>query len=554
VGCNEGASPARGAQGDPSEENPLRSYTARKIVQILAILVCLAGGIVSHQLTLKHLPASSGTKTWVDRVCTAFETSSCDEVIKSRWSELHLNIGKVHLGMSTAQAGVVFFALMLCWFVFIGPVTARRWALHFVGTLVATVGLGFAVFFDVVMFLTLPKWCPLCATTHVASLLVFLFMLLLWPRRTAARSVPVIPALGAAGSSLFDESGKAAGSPPQAAQAVPYATMRGALGARSLEDARPRWTAVLTVAAVAFLIVFVQHLFVLTLSANQRVKAGETWAKYWESRFKEYDNYWQHTFTSWLIMPRVTFELEGVPVRGPANAPHTMVIFGDFQCPACALFETQLNEWIVPTANKDYGGLKVVFKHWPISPGCNKYTAVDRHPKACVAARAAEAARLVGGDDAFWKMHDLLFASRDALKDADEKWYVQKGQEFGLNADAFREAMNSKEAADRIAADVLEGETLGMKIIEDPQKATGGKETDPAVAKVDSTPAIYVDGKKVRSTHHKQMWKMILGSGRVPPRPAVNPSPGPGIGPLRPPEAPAQGVGPLRPPETGQTR
>lgn len=522
----------------------MKSNTARKIVQVVAILICCVGAMASHFLVLNHAPGSVQKKTWIDTVCTAFATSSCDEVLKSEWSELPLPIGKPRLQIPTASAGSFYFVFMLGWFFFIGPLAARRWLLHFLGTLVATVGLGFAVFLDVVMFVYLPKWCPLCLTSHVASLLVFVCMLLLWPRRAVDRNAPVIPALAAAGpasSSLFNS--------------VDEAGTRRAVGeVRTSDDAWPRWTTVVAVPAIAFLVALAQFYFIVAVAADQRGKTGEGFAKYWEARFREYDNYWQHTFTSWLIMPRVVFNLEGVPLRGPANAPHTMVIFGDFQCPACAQFETQLNEWIVPTANKNYGGLKVVFKHWPISPACNKYTTVDQHPQACIAGRAVEAARLVGGEDAFWKMHDLLFASRKAIKDADEKWYVQKGQELGLNPDAFRQAMNSQEAADRIAADVLEGETLGMKIVEDPQKATGGKETDPAVVKVDSTPAIYVDGKKVRSTHHKKMWTMILGSGRASPQSAGGSSAAPVPGPLRPPEVPSRGAGPLRPPETSPGR
>lgn len=510
----------------------------------MALVICFIGAAVSHFLVLKHAPGPVQKKTWVDTVCTAFETSSCEEVLKSKWSELPIPIGKAQLRIPTASAGSFYFVFMLGWFFFVGPLTTSRWWVHFIGTLIATVGLGFAIFLDVAMFTTLSRWCPLCVTTHVASLLVFVCMLLLWPRRPVGRNVPVIPGLTSAGTtgSLF-ESGQ-----PDAS--------RAAAPAWTANDAWPHWTAVVAVPAIAILFALAQFYFVVAVAADQRAKSGDAFAKYWEGRFKEYDSYWQHTFTSWLIMPRVQFNLEGVPVRGPANAPHTIVIFGDFQCPACATFETQLNDWIVPTANKDYGGLKVVFKHWPISPACNRYTGFDKHPKACIAARAAEAARLVGGDEAFWKMHDLLFASREALKDADEKWYVQKAQELGLNPDAFRQAMDSEEAADRIAADVLEGETLGMKIVEDPQKATGGKETDPAVVKVDSTPAIFVDGKKVRSTHHKKMWQMILSSGRTPQRSPVSPNSGtgPGVGPLRPPETPTPGVGPLRPPETGQGR
>ena len=113
--------------------------------------------------------------------------------------------------------------------------------------------------------------------------------------------------------------------------------------------------------------------------------------------------------------------------------------------------------------------------------------------------------------------------------------------------------MNSEEAANRIAADAREGEELDRNIIEDPLKnMPGGKSTPPEVVKVDSTPAIYIDGKKLRNPAHKETWRQILGgrTGTVLPS-AASPSSG---GPLRPSTVPLQGVGPLRPPEPGAGR
>ena len=49
---------------------------------------------------------------------------------------------------------------MLGWFFFIGPVSASRWWVHFIGTMIATAGLGFAIFLDVAMFTTLAEVVP----------------------------------------------------------------------------------------------------------------------------------------------------------------------------------------------------------------------------------------------------------------------------------------------------------------------------------------------------------------------------------------------------------
>ena len=46
----------------------------------------------------------------------------------------------------------------------------------------------------------------------------------------------------------------------------------------------------------------------------------------------------------------------------------------------------------------------LAIRHFPMCKACNPH-ALDLHPNACWAARAAEAASIVGGDAAFWRMH-----------------------------------------------------------------------------------------------------------------------------------------------------
>jgi protein-disulfide isomerase len=121
------------------------------------------------------------------------------------------------------------------------------------------------------------------------------------------------------------------------------------------------------------------------------------------------------------------------PIRGPADAKVTVVVFSDFQCPFCSRVEPAMRQLLA--ANP--GTVRVAWKHQPLS----------MHPNAVPAARAAEAARLQGK---FWEMHDRLFERQASLSDAT---YAQAAQEIGLDATRFQSDAASQAVLARIAAD-----------------------------------------------------------------------------------------------------
>ncbi len=84
---------------------------------------------------------------------------------------------------------------------------------------------------------------------------------------------------------------------------------------------------------------------------------------------------------------------------GPANAPVTILEFGDFECPYCATFDRGALRG-VRTLYRD--SLRFVYRHWPL----------PYHRFAYPAARAAECAEEQGR---FMPFHDALFARQDSL-------------------------------------------------------------------------------------------------------------------------------------------
>lgn len=82
---------------------------------------------------------------------------------------------------------------------------------------------------------------------------------------------------------------------------------------------------------------------------------------------------------------------------GPANAPVTLVEYGDYECPHCGRAHP-----IVQKVRKHFGDrLRFVFRNFPLN---------ESHPNA---EAAAEVAEFAGARGKFWEMHDLLFENQD---------------------------------------------------------------------------------------------------------------------------------------------
>jgi len=129
-------------------------------------------------------------------------------------------------------------------------------------------------------------------------------------------------------------------------------------------------------------------------------------------------------------------------IRGPLDAPVTVVEYGDFQCPYCGQAEPIIRELL-----SDFGDLRYVWRHLPLN---------DVHPQAQLAAEGAEAA---AAQDRFWDMYDLLLGHQDALTARDLMGYAA---ELGLDSDRFREHLRKRKGASRIADDVESADQSGV--------------------------------------------------------------------------------------------
>ncbi len=120
-------------------------------------------------------------------------------------------------------------------------------------------------------------------------------------------------------------------------------------------------------------------------------------------------------------------------MRGPLGAYLTVLIYSDFQCPACAKFSALLTQ----IQNKHPQDIRIIYRHFPLLTVNNK---------AALSTQAAEAAHLQGK---FWEMHDLLFSKQTAWTTLDaaqfQDWVAKQAVELGLDQAKFKRDIISPE-------------------------------------------------------------------------------------------------------------
>jgi protein-disulfide isomerase len=136
--------------------------------------------------------------------------------------------------------------------------------------------------------------------------------------------------------------------------------------------------------------------------------------------------------------------------QGPADAPVTLVEYGDYECPHCGRAAP-----IVQRVQRHFGDrLRFVFRNFPLT---------EVHEHADHAAQAAESAAAHGGEEAFWAMHDAIYAHQqdgpDALGDAALGRYAR---EAGVDARTVLDDVRADRFAERVQRDFMSGVRSGV--------------------------------------------------------------------------------------------
>lgn len=160
-----------------------------------------------------------------------------------------------------------------------------------------------------------------------------------------------------------------------------------------------------------------------------------------------------NTFSSIDISFVREIDITGSPFEGPAEAPVTIAVFTDFECPYCS----KIVPLIKQVRENNPETVKVVLKNMPLR----------FHKMAEPAARAALAAHEQGK---FWEFHDRLFAE----KKLNNELINTIAQSLELDMKRFDKDMKSPKIRAKLQKDVRDAKKAGV---------TG-------------TPTIFVNGRK----------------------------------------------------------
>ena len=189
---------------------------------------------------------------------------------------------------------------------------------------------------------------------------------------------------------------------------------------------------------------------------------------------------------------------------GPEIAPIRLVIITDYQCPDCRAVEAKAREIM-----EGHDDVSLSIKHSPMDQSCNTHISRTLHSNACWAARVAEAAGLLRGEDGFWEMHHWLFDIKGSFTNQE----LREGLlELGYDPPEFIKMMTGDETLRLVQADADEAHDLGLFF----------------------TPMIFINGHQLRGVFAANAQKLVgaveqLSAQHLPPLSAAGDKPPPAL-------------------------
>ena len=147
--------------------------------------------------------------------------------------------------------------------------------------------------------------------------------------------------------------------------------------------------------------------------------------------------------TQWAAKLTLPVSEDRDHIQGAAEAPATLLEYGDYECPFCGAAYPIVKEVQSRLGDR----LRFVFRNFPITTS---------HPHAELAAEAAEAA---DAQRKFWEMHDLLYESQQHLEAADLHRYAEQ---LGLDVGRFDNELARHVHAERVREDFMSGVRSGV--------------------------------------------------------------------------------------------
>jgi protein-disulfide isomerase len=139
-------------------------------------------------------------------------------------------------------------------------------------------------------------------------------------------------------------------------------------------------------------------------------------------------------------------------VLGPEDAGVEIVMWGDYQESGTTEADAIIRALVAGRSDVQYR-----YRQYPFNSDCNPNIETRRHPQACRAALAAEAAGHLAGNDGYWEMHVWLMENRQRFSDGALR---TAATELGFDANALFAAMEQDDLQANILDDIRAGKRL----------------------------------------------------------------------------------------------
>ncbi|GMU82054.1 MAG: hypothetical protein AMXMBFR47_19250 [Planctomycetota bacterium] len=414
-----------GAAAPDSGGPPVTTASAPRVwIRFVGAMLALVACWLSNELLTYSSNAAAASP-----LLTAFCGGAADGAPNDCQSVLASKYAKIAGNLPVAAVGVAYFGMLAIWFALVGPVNRGRWYWYLPLLAIMLTGAVESARFVYIMAVILDRWCVFCATVHAINAGLLILTLLSWP--APAR--------------------------PQAT-AWPYHS-----------------TAIASLLAMG-------SFGLASIMSSVNTIAGSMLAQYKSEYSKIIENpafgRWHHS-----QQPLIAEPLDAdAPFDGPADAPNTLVVFGDLQCTACRTAHGVIEK----AMQRHPGRLKVIYRHYPLDRACNPNSPNTRHVVGCKAARIVEAALAAGGAEKVSQLRRRMYADQAALEDRSEAEWAEL---VSVDRAKFEAALGATEIDARIKRDIELAVRIGVKV----------------------TPALFLNGRRLDYWSADATWDGLLG-------------------------------------------
>ncbi len=172
---------------------------------------------------------------------------------------------------------------------------------------------------------------------------------------------------------------------------------------------------------------------------------------------------------TWANRPSSPISLKSTDASwGNPQAKVQVVVFSDFECPHCQRAAFALQTALAVNEKK----VQMVFKHFPLDNSCNPLLQAPMHANACALSYLGYCANK---KNRFWDFHDRVFFKLSARELSSSKDQLYDGVKTLFTRKEFDDCLANGDAQANTRADIELGKRVG----------------------VDSTPSVYINGKRV---------------------------------------------------------